>query len=145
MDAVNTPPASAPVDESTFAASIGAMPVAEIKRLVKEQTGTEIAATRKDIVVSDAYKAYLAHLTAPRAPEAPAVAPAVAPRVPKAAKAPEVPAAELVYEARSRTGQTFRKGGRVFTTRWEPIGTLTADEKSVLDKYSFAIQYRIKG
>jgi hypothetical protein len=55
------------------------------------------------------------------------------------------PTGDLRYEARSRTGRTFHKAGRVFGVAWAPIGVLTASEKAELDKFAAFVQLRVKG
>ena len=146
----NASPAVPVMSAEEFAQNFTGRTVAEIKQLVREGTGVEIAETAHAKVVDAAYKAYRAHLEAPARPPMadPAPAPASKPAKPRKADAPapaSVPAADvpLRYEARSRTGMPFRKLGLVFGPKWEPIGERTADELKVLDKYAAHLSYRI--
>ncbi len=120
-DVSSGPPAAEPVTAATEAAAKQAQLNVKAIADAQEQTAKKAKA--------DAKKAKAADAKASREQQK------------RAASPPE----ELQYEARSRTGRAFYKGGRVFGVKWEPVGALTKAELVVLEKFSKFIQYRIRG
>lgn len=131
-----------------FTAACKDLSLETLRDLVKQEKGADLEATTKADAITEAYALYAESLPAkPAQPPERAKrvqAPAKAKPAQASAKAKPVPVADSVYEGRSRTGKRFHKAGRVFGPKWEPIGTLSADEKAVLDRYAAFISYRMR-
>lgn len=130
--------------KQVFLEHYGRFSVQDLSQEIFAETGHVLQAKSRGKALDEAYEAYVAHARGKSAAGAdPAGGGDNSP--PSALPAGPVPSADLIYEARSRTGRTFRRGGRVFGVKYEPIGTLTADERADLDKVSMHVQYRIRG
>jgi hypothetical protein len=144
-----------------FAAQFAKMSLDELRAAVLAETGVSLKSKRKIEALEEAYDLYCMEVDAsgqyevpaPRALDVGSFAPSVLPtpeqlaaRKAELAEVAEArPVGDLRYEARSRTGRTFHKAGRVFGVAWAPIGVLTASEKAELDKFAAFVQLRVKG